>query len=70
MHIIDDPDLFVKDPDLVATPQYAMLSAGSYWYQNKLNNYVNDFTALTRKINGGTLGLQQRKAMFDKLLAE
>lgn len=69
MHIIDDPDLFVKDPDLVATPQYAMLSAGSYWYQNKLNNYVNDFTALTRKINGGTLGLQQRKALFDKLIA-
>lgn len=70
MHVIDDPDLFVKDPDLVATSPYAMLSAGSYWYRNKLNNYVNDFTLLTRKINGGTLGLQQRKAIFDKLLVE
>ena len=66
--VIDDPDMFIKDPDLVATPQYAMLSAGSYQYQNKLNNYVNDFTLLTRKINGGTIGLQQRKALFDKLI--
>ena len=68
-HVIEDPDLFVNNPDLVATDPYAMLSAGVYWARNNLSRYVNDFTTLTRKINGGTIGLQQRKALFDKLVA-
>lgn len=53
---------FVKEPDLVATPQYAALTAGWFWSTHKLNDLADasDWTGLTRKINGGTIGLQDR----------
>lgn len=53
---------FVKEPDLVATPQYAALTAGWFWDTHKCNNFADasDWTGLTRKINGGTIGLQDR----------
>lgn len=53
---------FVKEPDLVATPQYASLTAGWFWSTHKLNDLADasDWTGLTRKINGGTIGLQDR----------
>jgi putative chitinase len=50
------------EPDLVATPQYAALTAGWFWSTRKCNPVaeVGDWTALTKKINGGTIGLQDR----------
>lgn len=53
---------FVKEPDLVATPQYAALTAGWFWDTQKLNRFADarDWTALTKKINGGTIGLEDR----------
>lgn len=53
---------FVKEPDLVATPQYAALTAGWFWDTHKCNTLADasDWTGLTRKINGGTIGLQDR----------
>ena len=54
----------VENPDLVATPQYAALSAGWFWNKNKLNNYADkgDMEGLTKKINGGTHGIEDRVA--------
>ena len=54
----------VDDPDLVATPMYAALSAGWFWDKNHLNNFAdaNDMTGLTKRINGGTHGLDDRVA--------
>jgi putative chitinase len=54
----------VDDPDLVATPQYAALSAGWFWDKNHLNKFAdaNDMTGLTKRINGGTHGLDDRVA--------
>jgi len=54
----------VEDPDLVSSPQYAALSAGWFWDKNKLNQFAdaNDMTALTKRINGGTHGLDDRVA--------
>jgi putative chitinase len=51
-------------PDLVATPQYAALSAGWFWDKNHLNTYAdkNDMQGLTKKINGGTHGIEDRIA--------
>lgn len=53
---------FVKEPDLVATPQYAALTAGWFWDTHKCNQFadMSDWVALTKKINGGTIGLQDR----------
>jgi putative chitinase len=40
------------------------LSAGWFWDKNKLNQFAdsNDMTGLTKRINGGTHGLDDRVA--------
>lgn len=65
--IVEDPNMFVNNPDLVSTTKWSYIIAGGYWSKNNLNAYVNDFTKLTRKINGGTLGLDQRLLLKKKL---
>lgn len=57
-----------SDPDLVSTPMYAALSAGWFWHKNHLNNIASDITALTKKINGGTHGLEDRVARTQRAL--
>ena len=54
----------IMQPELVATPQYAALTAGWFWDTQKLNQYADsrDYKTMTKKINGGTLGLEERKA--------
>jgi putative chitinase len=53
---------FVREPDLVATPTYAALTAGWFWSTHTCNDLAEaqNWTALTKKINGGTIGLQDR----------
>ena len=55
---------FVMEPDLVATPKYAAMTAGWYWDTHKLNDIAErqDWLMLTKKINGGTIGLDDRIA--------
>lgn len=47
----------------LATPQGAVESAAWYWSKNGLNALADkdDVTAVTKKINGGTIGLEDRK---------
>jgi putative chitinase len=58
----------VSDPDLVETNIYAALSAGWFWSTNRLNDIASDITAVTKKINGGTHGLEDRIAKTEKAL--
>lgn len=53
---------FVLNPDMVRTPFYAAQSAGWFWSTHKCNDLAEagDWTALTKKINGGTIGLEDR----------
>lgn len=53
---------FVMHPELVKTPRFAALTAGWFWNTHKLNQYadIRDFTMMTKKINGGTIGLNDR----------
>jgi putative chitinase len=53
---------FVMDPDLVATPKYAALTAGWFWSTHNCNALAEnaDWVGLTKKINGGTIGLDDR----------
>lgn len=62
---------FVMQPDLVATPQYAALSAGFFWNTQKLNQYADtkDLRTMTKKINGGYIGLNDREKHFNQALA-
>ena len=52
----------LEDPDLLLDPYYAIHSACWFWTKNKLNQYADsgDFTTMTKKINGGTIGLEDR----------
>lgn len=53
---------FVMNPDLVATPTYAALTAGFFWDTHKLNQYADsrNYKTMTKKINGGFIGLEDR----------
>jgi putative chitinase len=52
----------IMQPELVATPQYAALTAGWFWDVQKLNQYADnqDYRTMTKKINGGFIGLDDR----------
>jgi putative chitinase len=52
----------LEDPDLLLDPYYAIHSACWFWSKNKLNQYADsgDFTTMTKKINGGVIGLDDR----------
>jgi len=53
---------FVANPDLVSSPKYAALSGGWFWDTHKLNPPADalDYTKVTKIINGGTIGLDDR----------
>jgi putative chitinase len=53
---------FVMQPELVASPKYAALTAGWFWSTHGCNEIAErgDWTQLTKKINGGTIGLDDR----------
>ena len=62
---------FVKNPQLVATPMYAALSAGWFWKTHGCNELAEaqNWEGLTRRINGGTFGLQERISLTTKALS-
>lgn len=62
---------FVMQPDLVAMPKYAALTAGFFWDTHKLNAFADsqDYLTMTKRINGGTIGLDDRKAHIAQALA-
>jgi putative chitinase len=57
-------------PELVATPQYAALTAGWFWDTHKLNQYADsqDYKTMTKKINGGFIGLDDRIHHIEKAI--
>lgn len=62
------PD-FYKNPDLINTDPWEGLSALWYWDTRKLNRYADqgDVEMVTRRINGGTNGLDDRIAWYAKV---
>lgn len=53
---------FVMDPDLVANPKFAALTAGFFWSTHGLNALADakDHRAITKRINGGFIGIDDR----------
>ena len=49
------------------TPNGAVASAGWFWDNNKLNQFCDrgDFITLTKRINGGTIGLADRQHHYE-----
>ena len=61
---------FVANPDMVLTPEYAALTAAWYWNKRGLNKEADakDFAGMTKKINGGVIGLADRVAHINAAL--
>ena len=62
---------FVMNPDLVRTPQYAAITAGWFWSTHNCNALADakDWVKLTKVINGGDIGLQDRIKHTNEALA-
>ena len=56
-------------PEYIATPDGAVHSACWFWSTNGLNALAdkNDLVAITKRINGGTNGLEDRQAKYQKI---
>ena len=59
------------NPDLLLQPEGAALSAAWFWSVNKCGPLADadDFVGLTKKINGGTIGLEDRQRRYKAVLA-
>ena len=60
----------VANPDYLETPEGAIRSAAWFWDQHDLNDWADkkDVMTVTKKINGGTIGLEERKELFEEAL--
>jgi putative chitinase len=60
----------VTSPDLLLEPEGAALSAAWFWVTNKCGPIADadDFVGLTKKINGGTIGLEDRQRRYKAVL--
>lgn len=60
-----------RHPEIAAYPSMGLWIACQYWADRKLNSLADadDVDAITRKVNGGTNGLADRKAYLAKAKA-
>jgi putative chitinase len=68
---LDADNEALVNPDLVAEPELAALSAGWFWKKNGLNALADnrDIVGMTRRINGGTNGLDDRQMRYSRLMS-
>jgi putative chitinase len=61
----------ISQPELLAQPNYAAMSAGWFWNKKGLNALADskDYDTMTKRINGGLIGLDDRKAKIAKALS-
>jgi putative chitinase len=62
----------VANPDLLLEPMYAARSAGWFWAANGLSAFADagDIKGMTKKINGGYIGLEARQALYDACVGQ
>lgn len=61
----------LQQPDLLEQPQWACESAAWFWQSNGLNELADkdQFTTITRRINGGLNGLEDRLQLWARAKA-
>jgi putative chitinase len=61
----------VNQPERLETPEVGCLAAGWFWAKRGLNALADagDFVAITKKINGGLIGLEEREAFWERAKA-
>ena len=59
---------FVKIPELLEVPEYAIQSAFWFWNRKNLNKWADipDFEKITRIINGGLNGYKDRLDIYER----
>jgi putative chitinase len=57
-----------ETPELILQPEWAVMSAGWFWNKKNLNALADskDYETLTKRINGGLVGLEDRKLKIAK----
>lgn len=62
---------FVSNPELLLEPKWAAMSAGWFWSANKLDIFADndDLEGQTKKVNGGLIGIDDRKKRYKDCLA-
>ena len=62
---------FVSNPELLLEPKWAAMSAGWFWSANKLDVFADndDLEGQTKKVNGGLIGIDDRKKRYKDCLA-
>lgn len=60
----------VDTPDLVTQPTYALWTGAWFWHKNDLNILADaqDLKAMTKRINGGFIGLDDRIRHYNNIL--
>ena len=60
----------INQPELLEQPQHAAMSAAWFWSTKGLNTLADkgEFVKITRRINGGLTGQDDRQALYDKAL--
>jgi len=61
---------FLAQPVLLETPEYACLSACWFWNSKNLNAWADkdDFLTITKRINGGTIGIEDRQMYLERAI--
>lgn len=60
----------ISNPELLELPQHGTMSAAWFWSTRGLNTLADEgkFATITRRINGGLTGQEDRQALYDKAL--
>jgi putative chitinase len=58
---------YKDDPDLLAQPEDAVLTAGWFWASSGCNA-MSDMAKITKRVNGGSHGLAERIAIYNRLM--
>lgn len=63
-------DSLLKNPDLLCSPRYAVLSACIYWKHKNLDSVDDDLSIKedTKIVNGGYNGLEDRQAIMKRCI--
>lgn len=60
----------IDNPQYLESPEGAARSAAWFWNKNGLNKYADadDIVGCTKRVNGGTIGLEDRKEIWEEAL--
>ncbi len=54
-----------QNPDLLIQPYYALKSAIAWWEGSVPDAFLNDVVKVSKRVNGGTNGLEHRTKLFE-----